>query len=112
MTERENQQRKYKLLLDGWKNEVDTLKAKSSTVLASAQESLAVAQQSMERQAAVAYEIEAVEGQIIGLEAKLATLVAADDDTWESIKEGVESTWNSLKSIVGNTDGESTVQGN
>lgn len=94
MIDREKQQAVFQAQLDQWRGEVSTLKAKASTALATAQEAI-------NRQAAMTKEIKELERNIDEGEKKLAELAEASDDTWESIKESVESAWDGLKSAVG-----------
>lgn len=85
MSERELYQQKRQAQLDEWKAEVDKLRAKASGA-------------SADRQLALNEQIKALESKIEQGKAKLAELAEASDDAWESIKKGVESSWDSLKS--------------
>ena len=85
MNEKELYQQKKQAQLDEWKAEVDKLKAKASGASADAQ---------LEHNR----EIEALEGKIEHGKTKVAELAKASDDAWESIKDGVESAWDSMKS--------------
>lgn len=85
MSEKELYQQKRQAQLDEWKAEVDKLRAKASGA-------------SADTQLALNAQIKALEGKIEEGKAKLAELAEASDDVWESIKEGVESSWDSLKS--------------
>ena len=85
MNEKELYQQKKQAQLDEWKAEVDKLKAKASGVSADAQLELNK-------------EIEALEGKIEEGKTKLAEIANASEDAWESIKDGVEFAWDSMKS--------------
>ncbi len=85
MNEKELYQQKKQAELDEWKAEIGKLKARASGASADAQLGL-------NRQ------IEALEGKFEEGKTKLAEVVDASADAWESIKEGVESTWDSMKS--------------
>jgi hypothetical protein len=45
-------------------------------------------------------QIRVLEGRIEDGKAKLSELTEASEDAWESIKEGVESAWGSLRSAA------------
>ena len=85
MNEKELYQQKKQAQLGEWKAEVDKLKAKAAGASADVQMDLNK-------------QIEALEGKIEQGKAKLAEIAEASDDTWESIKDGVESAWDSMKS--------------
>lgn len=85
MNEKELYQQKKQAQLDERKAEVDKLKAKASGASADAQLELNK-------------QIEALEGKLEEGKTKLAEIADASEDTWESIKEGVESAWDSMKS--------------
>lgn len=85
MTEKELYQQKKQAQLDEWKAEVDKLKAKASGASADAQLELNK-------------EIEALEGKIEEGKTKLGEVADASGDAWKSIKDGVESAWESMKS--------------
>ena len=87
MDDRELYIKKMQARLDGWKAEIDKLKAKASG--ASADVQLDINRQ-----------IRLLERNIEEGKAKLSELTAAGEGAWESIKEGVESAWDSLKSGV------------
>ncbi len=44
-------------------------------------------------------QIDSIESKIEEGDAKLAELAEASNDAWDSVKEGVESAWSSLKSV-------------
>ena len=85
MSEKELYRQKKQAQLDQWNAEVDKLKAEAS-------EASADAQLELNR------EIEALDGKIEQGKAKFAELAEASDDAWASIKDGVESAWDSMKS--------------
>lgn len=84
MSEKELYQQKKQAQLDKWKAELDKLKAKASAASADAQLELNK-------------EIEVLEGKVEEGQTKLAEIADASDDAWESIKDGVESSWDSMK---------------
>ena len=90
MSEKELYQQKKQAQLDEWKAEVDKLKAKASGASADAQLELNK-------------QIEALEGKIESGKTKLAEIADASEDSWESIKVGVESAWDSIKSAFSDT---------
>jgi flagellar biosynthesis chaperone FliJ len=87
MNDKELYQQKMQARLDEWKAEVDKLKAKGSGASADVQ-------LDMNKQ------IRVLEGRIEDGKAKLSELTEASEDAWESIKEGVESAWGSLRSAA------------
>lgn len=87
MNDKEIYHQKYQAKLDEWKVEIDKLKAKASGVSADVKQELN-------------QQIEALEIKIEEGKAKLAELIEADEDKWESFKASVESVWNSLKSSI------------
>ncbi len=78
-------QQKRQAQLDEWKAEVPKFKAKASA-------------SSTDAQLRLNEQIKLLEGKIEEGKAKLAEIAKAPDDAWESIKEGGESAWASLKS--------------
>lgn len=88
MSEKELYQQKMKAQLDEWKADVDKLKAKASGASADAKLGL-------ERQ------ISGLEENIDKGKARLAELANSAEDTWESVKDRVESAWEALKSSLG-----------
>ncbi len=84
MTDKELHQQKKQAQLDEWQAEVDRLKAKASQASADAQLELNK-------------QIDLLKGQIEEGKAKLAQVAESSDDAWASIKDGVESAWDTLK---------------
>ena len=87
MNDKELYQQKMQARLDEWKAEVDRLKAKASGASADVQ-------LDMNKQ------IRVLERSIEEGKAKLTELAEASEDGGESIKDGVESAWDSLKSAA------------
>lgn len=85
MNKRELYQQKKQAQLDEWKAEVDKLRAKASG-------------ESADVQLELKKRIAALEGKIGEGKTKLAKIVDASEDAWESAKEDVESAWDSIKS--------------
>lgn len=85
MNEKELYQQKKQAQLDEWQAEIEKLKAKASELSADAR---------LEINA----QIEALQGKIEDGKSKLAELADASEGAWESIKDCVESTWNSMTS--------------
>jgi chromosome segregation ATPase len=84
MNSRELYQQKKEAQLNEWKADIDKLKAK--TAMASAN-----AQIEMNK------EIDLLEKKIDEGKIKLSDLIKSADDIYESLVEGVESAWDSLK---------------
>lgn len=87
MKDKELYQRKMQAQLDEWKADVDKLKAKASR--ASADTQLKMNEQ-----------IKVLDRKIAEGKAKLSELSRAGEDAWESIRDGMESARDSLKSVV------------
>jgi len=85
MNEKELYQQKKQAQLDEWKAEVDKLKAQASGASADAQLELNK-------------QIKALEGKIKEGKTRIAEIADASEEAWESIKVGVESSWDSMKS--------------
>lgn len=85
MNDKKLYQQKKQAELDEWQAELARFKAKASGASADAK-------LEMNRQ------IKALEGKIEEAKAKLAEVAEASDDAWETIKEGTEAAWNSVKS--------------
>ncbi|MBR9975016.1 MAG: coiled coil domain-containing protein [Bacteroidetes bacterium] len=85
MNEKELYQQKKQAQLDEWKAEVDKLKARAAGASADAKLELNK-------------HIGTLEGSLAEGRAKLAEVANASEDSWESIKDGVESKWDSMKS--------------
>jgi flagellar motility protein MotE (MotC chaperone) len=88
MRERELYQQKRAAELDKWRAEMDKQAAWARNADADAQ------LEANRRIAALKENLEAAQ-------TKLAELVEANDDAWHSIREGVESAWDPLKSVFG-----------
>ncbi|MDD2266145.1 hypothetical protein [Sulfuricurvum sp.] len=84
MSDKALYQQKKEAQLNVWKAEIDKLKAKSSMASADAQIE-------MNKQ------ITMLEKKIDEGKTKLSDLIQATDDMYESMKAGVESSWDSLK---------------
>ncbi|WP_300464546.1 coiled coil domain-containing protein [Desulfobacula sp.] len=85
MNEKKLFQQKKQAQLDKWKAEVNKFKARASGASADAQLGLNK-------------QIEVLEGKIEEGKTKLAEIRVASEDSWESIKEGVETAWDSMRS--------------
>lgn len=83
-------QKKMKAKLDEWKADVDKLKAKASGASADAQLDLNKL-------------IKELESKVDEGKAKFSEISQAGEESWETIKEGAESTLASLKSAVSDT---------
>jgi septal ring factor EnvC (AmiA/AmiB activator) len=90
MTEKELYQQKKQAQLDEWKAEVAKLKAKAAGANADAQLKLKK-------------QIKSLEDKIEQGKSKISEIANASEDSWKSLKEGVESVWDSLKSAVSDT---------
>ncbi|MDD2369329.1 MAG: hypothetical protein PHQ90_08510 [Sulfuricurvum sp.] len=84
MSDKALYQQKKEAQLAVWKAEIDTLKAKSSMA-------------SADVQIEMNKHITMLEKKIDEGKLKLSNLIEATDDMYESIKNGVESSWDSLK---------------
>lgn len=87
MSKKELYEQKMQAQLNEWQAEVDSFKAKASGA-------------STKVQLQLNKDISALESKIEHGKAKLAEVTAASEGAWESLKEGVDSTWDSLKSAV------------
>jgi hypothetical protein len=87
MMDKELYQRKLQAQLDEWKADVDKLRARASRA-------------SADTQLKMNEHIKALDSKIAEGKVKLSELSRAGEDAWESIREGVDSAWNSLKSAV------------
>ena len=85
MDDKELYQQKLQAQLDEWKADVDKLRAKASKASADAQ-------LTMNKQ------VDALDRKIEEGKVKLSELARSSEDAWESVKQGVESAWGSLKS--------------
>ena len=84
MNDRELYQQKMKAQLDGWRADLDKLKARASGATADVQLDINRHTRTLER-------------KIDEGKSKLSELHAANEEAWESVKKGVESAWGSLK---------------
>lgn len=84
MSDKALYQQKKEAQLAVWEAEIDKLKAKSSMASADAQ-------------IAMNKQIEKLESKIDEGKTKLSDLIQATDDMYESMKAGVESSWDSVK---------------
>ena len=85
MSDRELYQQKLQAQLDEWKAELDKLKAK-------------VAGASADAQLKMNQQVASLEGKIEEGKTKLSELAEASSDAWASVKNGVESAWESMRS--------------
>lgn len=88
MSNKELYKQKMQAQLDEWEAEGGRLEAKAAGASANAQLKLNK-------------EINTLKGKIEQGKTKLAEIADASDDAWESIKEDLDSVWDSLKSAVG-----------
>ena len=84
MDDKELYQQKKQAQLDEWKAELDKLKAKA-------------AEASADRKIELNKDIKHLEGKIDEGKAKLAEIEDASAEAWTSIKDGVDSAWDSMK---------------
>jgi predicted nucleic acid-binding Zn-ribbon protein len=94
MSKKELYKQKMQAQLDEWEAEVEGFKAKSCGASANAQLELNK-------------EISALKGKIEQGKTKLAEIESASEDAWESIKEDLDSVWDSLKSAVSDAKAKS-----
>ena len=87
MSKKELYKQKMQARLDEWEAEVDRFKAKVSGASANVQLELNK-------------EINSLEGKIAQGKTKLTQIADASEDSWELIKEGADSAWDSLKTAV------------
>ena len=87
MGNKELYQQKMQAKLDGWKAEVDKLKAKASGTSADAQIKMNK-------------HIREIESKIEEGKSKLSELATAGEGAWETVKDGLESAWDSLRSAI------------
>ena len=85
MNERELYRQKQQAQLEEWKADLGKLKARA-------------AREESEAQLSLSEQVKTFEIRIEEQQANLTRLAQASDDTWESIKEGMETGWDSLKS--------------
>jgi predicted nucleic acid-binding Zn-ribbon protein len=84
MSDKELYRQKMQAELDQWQAEVDKLKARASGA-------------SAEAQLGMNKQIKALESNIEEGKAKLAEVAQASDAAWETLKEGFESAWGSVR---------------
>jgi transposase len=87
MSKKELYKQKMRAQLDEWEAEVDKFKAKASGASANVQLELNK-------------NINAMKDKIEQGKSKLAEIADASEDSWESIKAGVDSAWDSLGAAV------------
>jgi chromosome segregation ATPase len=88
MNEKKLYQQKKQAQLDEWKADVDRLKAKAAGASADAQLELKK-------------QIDVMEGKLEEGRTRLAELAGASEDAWGSIKDGMDSAWDSMRSAFG-----------
>ena len=87
MTDKELYQQKMQAQLDDLRAKIDTLKVKAS--LASADANVEMSKQ-----------VAAMEDRIEEGKVKLSKLAESSDEAWETMKDGMESAWDSLKAAA------------
>jgi septal ring factor EnvC (AmiA/AmiB activator) len=87
MSKKELYKQKMQAQLDEWEAEVERFKAKSSGASANVQLELNK-------------ELNALKGKIGQVKTKLTELADTSEDSWESIKLGLDSAWDSLRAAV------------
>lgn len=88
MTDKEAYEQKIQAKLDEWTADVDKLKARAASTGADAQIELNK-------------QIAALEGRIDRGRGQLNEIAAASDEAWESLRVGMESAWDTLKTAAG-----------
>ena len=88
MNDRELYRRKYQAQLDEWKADVDKLRARAVGARADAQIEMNK-------------HVRELETRMHEAGAKLSELAAAGEETWDSARKKVETTWEALKAGVG-----------
>jgi len=88
MGDKERYQQELQAQLDAWQKDVEKLQSLSARVSADARVALMA-------------NIVTLQEKIAEGSAKLAELSNASDEAWASMKAGIESTWESLKSAFG-----------
>ena len=88
MNERELYRQKMEAQLDEWKADLDKLKAKASGADADARLKLKG-------------KVREIEAELEKGKSKLRKLSQAGEDSWDSVKEDLSSSWDSLKSAFG-----------
>ena len=88
MNEKELYRQKYQAQLDEWKADVDKLRARAAGARADAQIEMNK-------------HVRELETKMHEAGAKLSELAAAGEETWDSARKKVETTWEALKAGVG-----------
>ena len=88
MNERELYRQKMEAQLDEWKADLDKLKARASGADADARLKLKG-------------KVREIEAELEKGKSKLRKLSQAGEDSWDSVKEDLSSSWDSLKSAFG-----------
>ena len=88
MNEKELYRQKYQAQLDEWKADVDKLRARAAGARADAQIEMNK-------------HVRELETRMHEASAKLSELAAAGEETWDSARKKVETTWEALKAGVG-----------
>jgi hypothetical protein len=91
MSDRETYKEKMKAQLEEWKVEIGKLKEKAGRLGEKAGEKLST-------------QVIALEGKVQEGRKKLDELAGATEEAWDSVKEGVESIWASVKKAFQETD--------
>jgi len=92
MNERELYRQKMEAQLDEWKADLDKLKARASGADADARLKLED-------------KFSEIEAELEKGKSKLRKLSQAGEDSWDSVKEDLSSSWDSLKSAFGEVSG-------
>lgn len=87
MSDRELYQQKMRAKLDGWKADIDKLRARA-------------ADRSADVQLEIKDRLKKLEGRLAEGRAHLAELASAGEDAWETFKERAESAWSSVRSSL------------
>lgn len=87
MSNKELYKQKKQAQLDEWRADIDKLKAKAAGASADAKLEMNK-------------KIQLLENKMKEGKAKLAELADASDEAWETFKDGVETSWDSLKTAV------------
>ncbi|MCF7922108.1 MAG: coiled coil domain-containing protein [Candidatus Marinimicrobia bacterium] len=87
MNKKELYQQKHQAQLDGWKADVDKLKAKAS-------------RSSVDAQLELNKQIKTLKDKMQEGKTKLAKIADASEDAWESVKADVDTAWASIKSAL------------
>lgn len=87
MSDRELYRQKYQAQLDGWKADLDKLKARAAGAKADAQIEMNK-------------HIRELDHKVHEAGAKLAELAAASEEGWDTVRKNVETTWDALKAGV------------